>query len=275
MAVWFRNANPLQVNLRRWSVCTLCSLRFFASKRPKDYSNFPEEYIKKEKEYVEWRNPKRAGYNVGKEIKNRVYNYTVHRPWEYEAKSANPPDTRRQLPKYVVEPISDEDWCFYRGDKVEILVGKDKGKQGIINYLVPERNWVLVEGLNCEYKYAGKTKNYPGMMVKSEKPLIINHEVALIDPSDMKPTETEWRWTEQGEQVRVSVRTGRIIPIPIAAEETNDYKTKSTYTEKLKDTKPEDLEEITYTPSLQTFEMDIMEQLKIKENAIPAKSYWY
>ncbi len=30
-----------------------------------------------------------------------------------------------------------------------------------------------------------------------------------------KPTDIEWRYTEEGEQVRVSVRTGRIIPKPV------------------------------------------------------------
>jgi len=44
-----------------------------------------------------------------------------------------------------------------------------------------------------------------------------------------KSTAIEWRYTEAGEKVRVSVRTGRIIPIPKAAEETYDYKTKATY----------------------------------------------
>lgn len=29
------------------------------------------------------------------------------------------------------------------------MVGKDKGKVGIVNYIVTERNWVTVEGLNC------------------------------------------------------------------------------------------------------------------------------
>jgi len=33
--------------------------------------------------------------------------------------------------------------------QVEILVGKDKGKQGLINCIIKERNWVYVEGLNC------------------------------------------------------------------------------------------------------------------------------
>ena len=29
------------------------------------------------------------------------------------------------------------------------MVGKDKGKQGLINCVIKERNWVFVEGLNC------------------------------------------------------------------------------------------------------------------------------
>lgn len=33
--------------------------------------------------------------------------------------------------------------------QVEILTGKDRGKQGIINSVVMERNWCFVEGLNC------------------------------------------------------------------------------------------------------------------------------
>lgn len=51
---------------------------------------------------------------------------------------------------------------WFKGDRVEVLVGKDKGKQGIINYVVQERNWVCVEGLNCEYVTQGATKDFPG-----------------------------------------------------------------------------------------------------------------
>ena len=47
---------------------------------------------------------------------------------------------------------------FFSGDKVEVLLGKDKGKQGLVNYIVEERNWVMVEGLNCSYRMIGKKK---------------------------------------------------------------------------------------------------------------------
>lgn len=44
-----------------------------------------------------------------------------------------------------------------------------------------------------------------------------------------RPTEIEWRYTEKGERVRVSVRTGRIIPLPIYASETEDFVVPSTF----------------------------------------------
>lgn len=49
-----------------------------------------------------------------------------------------------------------------------------------------------------------------------------------------KPTKAVWRYTDEGEEVRVSVRSGRIIPMPEMAEETYDYKEKRYYTGKFK-----------------------------------------
>ena len=37
------------------------------------------------------------------------------------------------------------------------------------------------------------------------------------------PTEIEWRYTEKGERVRVSVKSGRIIPLPSGAKELEDF----------------------------------------------------
>ncbi len=64
-----------------------------------------------------------------------------------------------------------KDWHFYRGDRVsldgagcvcgevltvtvivsqvEIVKGKDAGKQGLVNAVIKQRNWVFVAGLNC------------------------------------------------------------------------------------------------------------------------------
>lgn len=68
---------------------------------------------------------------------------------------------------------------------MEVLVGQDKGKQGIICQVFQERNWVIVEGLNCELKLMGSSKDFPGIYIKSEQPLLVTNEVALVDPSDL------------------------------------------------------------------------------------------
>lgn len=45
-----------------------------------------------------------------------------------------------------------------------------------------------------------------------------------------KPTDIEWRFTEKGKKVRVSVRTGRIIPLPSGAKELEDFVNPESYT---------------------------------------------
>jgi hypothetical protein len=49
--------------------------------------------------------------------------------------------------------------------------------QGYINMIVQERNWVTVEGLNCEYVRMGESRDFPGMMIKVEKPLLVTTDI--------------------------------------------------------------------------------------------------
>lgn len=175
--------------------------------------------------------------------------------------------------KVFIEPITD--WSFFRGDRVEVLVGRDKGKQGFVTQIFPERNWVIVEGLNCHLRRVGAEGDFPGIIIKSESPLLVTNQVALVDPSDFQSTNFEWRYTEEGKKLRVSIRTGREIPLPQVDEETHDFKSKTTYTEKAVDTPAKVVEEITFKPSLKTFEMEICDEMGIQEDRIPHRTYWY
>lgn len=243
------------------------------SRLPKSYSNFPERYIKKQTQFIEWQTPKLPQYQR-RTVRFRKHSQTLYgleRCWTDEFQNLNAPHIK--LPRVYVEPI--KDFYIYRGDRVEILVGKDKGKHGIVNYVVTERNWVCVEGLNLRYTVQGKTESYHGVMIATEKPLLVPRDVALVDPSDHKPTRIEWRFDEEGNRVRVSLRSGRIIPIPTAAEETRDYKSKEVYLEQSKDTTAEHMKKTTFVPKCMTFEMEIMEQMGIKEDRIPYNMYWY
>lgn len=71
-----------------------------------------------------------------------------------------------------------ETWSYFRGDRVQVLVGPDKGKQGLINQIIQERNWVFVEGLNWKHTKFGDTKNFPGIVLREEKPLLVRRKKA-------------------------------------------------------------------------------------------------
>lgn len=168
-----------------------------------------------------------------------------------------------------------ETWSFFRGDRVELLVGRDKGKQGIISQIIQERNWVIVDGLNCHHRVLGRKDDYPGVIIKSEAPLLVTTDVSLVDPVDLQPTSFEWRYSDDGTNVRISLRSGREIPIPVSNEETMDYKATKAYFDREKDTKDKDVAEVTFQPKLKTFEMDIMDQMGIEENRLPRPTFWY
>ncbi|XP_070543428.1 large ribosomal subunit protein uL24m-like [Ptychodera flava] len=201
---------------------------------------------------------------------NRHFRYGMSKPKTQGSILANWPGKNRM--KVLVEPV--KDWKFFRGDLVQILTGRDAGKQGTISDIIRERNWVVVEHLNCHYRYIGKTEGYKGMYVKSEAPLL-HREVALVDPSDNKPTDIEWKFTEEGEKVRVSLRSGRIIPMSDLAFAHPDYKTKDTYAEQPKDTVEKHAGKRTYKPSLKFVEEELMDEMGIVDTRTRVKTWWY
>uniref|UniRef100_A0A1B0AT69 Large ribosomal subunit protein uL24m n=1 Tax=Glossina palpalis gambiensis TaxID=67801 RepID=A0A1B0AT69_9MUSC len=147
----------------------------------KDFSNFPKEYVERSKRQVYFETPRARNY-LPRTVERKKYRYTTNRPWT-------------------------EEWGYFRGDRVEVLVGKDKGKQGFITQVITERNWVICEGLNWHYRTVAAEKGFPGILIKSEAPLDVTKDIRLIDPSDLQGCEWEWRYTEEGEMVRVSTRT--------------------------------------------------------------------
>ncbi|XP_036609397.1 39S ribosomal protein L24, mitochondrial [Trichosurus vulpecula] len=200
----------------------------------------------------------------------RNYRYGMSRPGSMADKRRNPP-WRRQRP-VLVEPIPEDSWNVFCGDTVEILEGKDAGKQGKVVQIIRERNWVVLEGLNTHFRYIGRSKDYRGTMIPSEAPLLFR-QVKLVDPADRKPTEVEWRFTEEGERVRVSLRTGRIIPKPEFPRP--DGIIPEQWIDGPKDTSVEDALERTYVPCLKTLGEEVMEAMGIVETRRHRKVYWY
>jgi len=75
-------------------------------------------------------------------------------------------------------------------------------------------------------------------------------------------TSIEWRYTEDGRHVRVSVRSGRIIPIPVSSQETIDYKVPQLYQEQAKDTTKADVEKITFAVCKITYILIILKYVE-------------
>lgn len=242
-------------------------------KYTKDFANLPERYVIRKSTKLISKSEDHPASNPHLRLAG-IQEAILERPWtqDYWGKAS----LAQKAHGVFVKPIKESDWMWFRGDRVEILTGDDKGKEGIINYIVQERNWVCVEGLNVTYEFMGKDKDFPGMLQLVEKPLDVLKDIKLVDPSDEKSTDVEWKFREDGTRVRISSRTGVEIPIPSEAAATIDYKSKAGYVEnKHKDTPSKDVEEVTFEPRLATFEMEIMEKMNIEETRTPAKTYFY
>ena len=75
-----------------------------------------------------------------------------------------------------------------KGDLVQVLSGKYKGKQGKVTMTHPTENKVTVEGVNIIKKHVKPNKTYPqGGIIEMTKPIWVN-KVAIVDPATKKPS---------------------------------------------------------------------------------------
>ncbi|MGO8886230.1 MAG: 50S ribosomal protein L24 [Streptosporangiaceae bacterium] len=101
-----------------------------------------------------------------------------------------------------------------KGDHVVVIAGKDNGREGVVRVAYPERQKVLVEGVNMIKKntkvdYQGRRGAKEGGIVHQEAPIHVSN-VALIDPETKKPARAGYRITEDS-KVRVTRPSGREI----------------------------------------------------------------
>lgn len=91
-------------------------------------------------------------------------------------------------------------------DTVQILAGKDKGKQGKIKTINFKTNRVLVEGVNVVKKAIKPSQqNQQGGIVDMEKAIHISN-VALLDPKSGKPTRVSVKKVD-GKNVRIATKS--------------------------------------------------------------------
>ncbi len=102
-------------------------------------------------------------------------------------------------------------------DQIQVISGKDKGKQGKVIRTNPEKQTVYVENVNMIKRHQraqpspdGRGQGKEGGIIEMEGPIHVSN-VALVDPTDNKPTRIGIRITDEGVRQRYSKRTGEAI----------------------------------------------------------------
>jgi large subunit ribosomal protein L24 len=100
-----------------------------------------------------------------------------------------------------------------KGDHVVVVAGRDRGREGTVILADPERQRVLVQGVNMVRKnkkvdYQGRRGAKEGGIINTEA-LIHVSNVQLIDPDTKKPARAGYRYDENGAKIRVSRPGGK------------------------------------------------------------------
>ena len=99
-----------------------------------------------------------------------------------------------------------------RGDRVMVIRGNHKGQEGTVRKVEPEKNRVVIEGVNMRKRHMKPSQTNPeGGIVEFEAPVHASN-VMLIDPTSGEPTRVRSQVGEGGKRERVAVKSGKVIP---------------------------------------------------------------
>jgi large subunit ribosomal protein L24 len=97
-----------------------------------------------------------------------------------------------------------------KGDKVVVVTGRDKGKQGEVTQVLVSENRAIVSGVNTAKRHMRQTASQAGGIVNKDMPIQISN-LALRDPKDGKPTRVGFKTLKDGKKVRFAKRSGEVI----------------------------------------------------------------
>ena len=105
------------------------------------------------------------------------------------------------------------------GDKVVVISGKDKGKQGVVLAAYPAKERVIVEGVNIVTKHSKPSQLNPQGGISKQEAAIHVSNVMVVDPKTNEPTRVGYKRVtiknknneEKEISVRVSKKSGEIL----------------------------------------------------------------
>ena len=96
-----------------------------------------------------------------------------------------------------------------KGDKVVVLTGKDKGKEGAILSVNPSAGKAIVDGVNMMIRHTKQSQTAQGGRVPTPAAIQLSN-IALIDPKDGGATRVGFR-LEGDKKVRYAKKSGEVI----------------------------------------------------------------
>jgi large subunit ribosomal protein L24 len=124
---------------------------------------------------------------------------------------------RKKIQRRHAERWERRKWDILRGDKVQVISSDhpERGKQGVVLEVLRKEDRVLVKGVNMYTKKieADEQRGIPERQVETEGKLPYS-AVNLVDPVTNKPTRIFRKVLDDGTKVRVSKKSGAVIPRP-------------------------------------------------------------
>ncbi len=97
-----------------------------------------------------------------------------------------------------------------KGDKVIVIAGSEKGKEGTITKVLPKEEKVIIGGVNMVKKHVKPNQAEPeGKITEKEAPIHVSN-VALIDPKTKTATKVKYE-IKDGKKVRVAKKSSTVI----------------------------------------------------------------
>jgi large subunit ribosomal protein L24 len=96
-----------------------------------------------------------------------------------------------------------------KGDKVIVLAGKDKGKEGEVLSVMPKENRAMVQGVNMVIRHTRQSQTEQGGRIPKEASVDLSN-LAMVDPKDGGATRVGFKEVD-GKKVRYAKKSGEVI----------------------------------------------------------------
>ena len=97
-----------------------------------------------------------------------------------------------------------------KGDKVVVLAGRDKGRNGEVLRVIPDEERAIVRGVNMVKRHQRQSANQEGGIISKEATIHLSN-LAIADPKDGKASRVGFKVLDDGRKVRVAKRSGDLI----------------------------------------------------------------